>query len=209
MSGKPSLESLQPVIRSMARRVAFKSHGRLQVDDLVQVGMLAVHTVLRRAGVLEEDHIRARANVAARNAMVDLVRAETRCRKSAQTRNAHNTVSSSADDQPENGVADHAPGPEDILLKRQMARQVVQAISGLPQRLQDVLRLSYEAGKSRTELAELWGVDPARISQLHTEAIEALRLVLAPDERAPLAITTKGEMFAPDIVSGVSSRLLV
>lgn len=209
MSGKPSLESLQPVIRSMARRVAFKSYGRLQVDDLVQVGMLAVHTVLLRSSTLEEDHIRARASLAARNAMTDLVRVETRCRASEEVRNAHNTFSSSSDDEPENGVADQAPGPEEILLKRQMARLVVQAISDLPRRLQDVLRLSYEDGKTATELAELWGITPSRISQLHTEAIEALRQVLAPEERAPLGISTKAEMFAPDIVSGASSRLLV
>jgi RNA polymerase sigma factor (sigma-70 family) len=209
MATGASLEALQPVVRSMARRLAYNSHGALQADDLVQVGMLAAHTVLLRSGSLEEDRIRARAGTAARNAMVDLARVETRSRASPAVQRAHAAQPLGGQDGQAMHVADAAPGPEEIAIKRQMARLVVEAIDGLPRRLQDVLRLSYEGDKTRDDIARLWGVDPSRISQLHAEAIAELRKVLAPDEAPLHGQSTAREMFAPDIVCGVTPRLLV
>jgi RNA polymerase sigma factor (sigma-70 family) len=98
------------------------------------------------------------------------------------------------------------PGPEAIAIKRQMARQVVQAFSELPRRLQDVLRLSYETEATHTEIAAMWGLERSRISHLHAEAIALLRDQLAPELAAPAP--TVEELFAPDIVRGATPDLL-
>lgn len=199
-----SIEAMVPVIRAMASRLSNTMHHRVPADDLAQVGLLAVHTVLvTRCSTLAEDRVRARAGAAARNAMVDLVRVEMRSRSADRAR----------DVLPLTGEHEHlpcpAPGPEAVAIKRQMARQVVEAISDLPRRLQDVLRLSYESEATHAEIAAMWGLDRSRISQMHAEAIALLRERLAPEPPAPPpAARPLDELFAPDIVRGASADLL-
>lgn len=52
---------------------------------------------------------------------------------------------------------------------------LARAISGLDKRTQTILSLYYTEGLAMSEVAELLGVTEARISQLHSAAIKALR----------------------------------
>lgn len=215
------LAELQPLVKAAARRIAQYSGGRVQADDLAQVGMMAAHATLLRAGTAGEDRIRF-ARGSAKSAMLDMLRAETRHRASEAARLAAATV-------PLDDLAQHAdpgPGPEEIVLKRQLARLVAEAIEELPRRLRDALRLAYEGEGAGRALAEAWGISPARVSQLQSEAIRALRVSLGVDsapagqqpatrrerEDAPAGHAepecTLAEMFAPDIVRGADARLL-
>ena len=203
MGAPASIEGLLPVVRTMAARLSRATNHRVPAEDLSQVGLIAVHAVLLQPGTLAEDRLRARAGAAARNAMVDLARVETRCRHGARLAAATVPLEDQHDQ-----VPDTRPGPEEIAIRRQMARLVAEAIHALPRRLQDVLRLSYEGEVTRTELAAMWGLDPSRISQLHTEAIAELRALLAPESPPPAAReSSDDEMFASDIVKGATPTI--
>jgi RNA polymerase sigma factor (sigma-70 family) len=203
MGGAASIEGLLPVVRAMAARLSRATNHRVPAEDLSQVGLIAVHTVLLQPGTLAEDRIRARASAAARNAMIDLARVETRCRHGTRLAAATVPLQDRHDQEP-----DPRPGPEEIAIRRQMARLVAEAIQALPRRLQDVLRLSYEGDVTRAELAAMWGLEPARISQLHAEAIAELRSMLAPELPPPAARPpSEGDMFHPDIVKGATPAI--
>lgn len=192
---RPTLQDLQPLIRASAARLARRSAGHLQADDLAQVGMLAAHATLLQAGTAAEDRVRY-ARQSAKLAMIDLARCESRHRRLAT----------------EDSAPDHpcpAAGPEAQALKRQMARLVATAIGELPRRLQDVLRLMYETEMTQRELAAIWGLHPSEVCHLHTQAIAQLRTLLGLQEPAePPRSSSTAEMFAPDIVRGVTPRLL-
>jgi len=173
----PTLAELQPLIRARARLASAASDGRVPVDDLVQIGMLAAHAVLQRPGTRAEDHIRARALLAARGRMVDAVRIETRHRRHPDQGRAYRTEPLSV---AALRKADPAPGPEEIAIRRQMARQVADAINELPEQQQAALRLDLEEPGARAELAALWGVDPSRVSQIRNKAIKALQARFNP-----------------------------
>lgn len=208
MQQRITLESLQPMVRAIAHRQAYTSFGRLHVDDLTQVGMMAVHTVLLQADAFDEAHLRSRAGAAARNAMIDLARVETRCRRNAGASAQAIRNPEQLDEVRAAGLADPAPGPEEQLLWRQMALLLVEAVSSLPQRQQDVLRLTYENEATQIEVAAMWGLTPSRVSQIHTEALDNLRRALMPaappDPQPPVH-----DIFASDIVRGDMSRLFV
>lgn len=194
---RPTLQDLQPLICASAARLARRSAGHLQADDLAQVGMLAAHATLLQAGTAAEDRVRY-ARQSAKLAMIDLARCENRHRRLA-------TENSAPADPP-----CPADGPEAQALKRQMARLVATAIGELPRRLQDVLRLMYETEMTQRELAAIWGLHPSEVCHLHAQAIAQLRTLLGLQEPSepPRSSSSTAEMFAPDIVRGVTPRLL-
>ncbi|MBX6395332.1 MAG: FliA/WhiG family RNA polymerase sigma factor [Alicyclobacillaceae bacterium] len=66
-------------------------------------------------------------------------------------------------------------GPERYVSRRELRRILVEAIQRLPRKEQWVLSLHYVEGLSFKEVAEVLGVTPARVSQLHAKAILRLR----------------------------------
>ncbi|MDI3257251.1 MAG: FliA/WhiG family RNA polymerase sigma factor [Kyrpidia sp.] len=69
--------------------------------------------------------------------------------------------------------------PERFLSRREVRRMLADAVRRLPEKEQWVLSLHYDDGLSFKEVAEVLGVTPARVSQLHTKALLRLRSCLA------------------------------
>lgn len=168
----PTLAELQPLIRNRAQMSSASSGGRVPVDDLVQIGLLAAHAVLQRPGTRAEDHIRARALLAARGKMVDAVRIETRHRRHPDQGRAYRTEPLSV---AALRKADPAPGPEEQAMWRQMARLVSSAIERLPHQHRLAISLDVTEPGERAALARELGVHPSRVSQLRTAAVGMLR----------------------------------
>ena len=61
---------------------------------------------------------------------------------------------------------------------RLMFEKAAHAIERLPARLQQLINLLYEQGLAQCEAAQVLGVGPARICQLHAEAMQRLRVEL-------------------------------
>lgn len=171
----PTLAELQPLIRSRARMLSAASDGRVPVDDVAQIGLLAAHAVLQRPGAEEEGLIRARALLAARGHMVDAVRIETRHRRDPDQQRAYRTLPLTAAAR----VPDPAPGPEECAMWRQFARLLAAAIEQLPHPHRLAIGVDVTEPGVRAAVARQLGVHPSRVSQLRTAAVGMLRARLA------------------------------
>ncbi len=70
----------------------------------------------------------------------------------------------------------------DVLAEQSERRQRISAaVHTLPRKLQTLIRMFYEEGKTMREIGEHLGVTESRVSQLHSEAVAQLRGVLSPD----------------------------
>lgn len=70
------------------------------------------------------------------------------------------------------------PSPEAMVMKRDMAERVANAIKALPERLQLVLGLHYQEECTLREIGAVLGVSESRACQLHAEAIQLVRALL-------------------------------
>jgi RNA polymerase sigma factor for flagellar operon FliA len=89
---------------------------------------------------------------------------------------AHTQVTLAADD--ELDVADHAPGPADLLDDEAARSALGQHVRQLRERDQIVIALYYYEGFTLAEIAAVLGVSESRVSQLHSRAMLALRVVI-------------------------------
>lgn len=72
--------------------------------------------------------------------------------------------------------------PEEMIADKEQVELLAAAIDKLPEREKLMLSLFYYEELSKKEIAGLLKVSAARISQLHSRAIERLRVTLAEDE---------------------------
>ncbi|RZU49116.1 RNA polymerase sigma-28 (SigD/FliA/WhiG) subunit [Krasilnikovia cinnamomea] len=106
-----------------------------------------------------------------------------------------NFTSSSADDL----VTEPAPGPEDMLLRREQIGYLHHAIASLPDRLQTVITEYFLNERPMADIAADLGVTESRISQLRAEALSLLKdglnthldPHLAPVPENPASITAR------------------
>jgi RNA polymerase sigma factor FliA len=75
----------------------------------------------------------------------------------------------------EDAVAEHGPGPEELLLHRERLGYLCDAVAALPDRLRLVVTGYYLHERPMAELAVELGVSESRISQLGAEALTLLR----------------------------------
>jgi RNA polymerase sigma factor for flagellar operon FliA len=68
--------------------------------------------------------------------------------------------------------------PEKSAERKLVLEQAAKAIQRLPERLQQLVGLLYQEGLAQCEAAQVLGVGPARVCQLHAEALERLRVEL-------------------------------
>jgi RNA polymerase sigma factor FliA len=104
-------------------------------------------------------------------------------------------ATSSADDM----VSEPAPGPEDMLLRREQIGYLHHAIGSLPERLRYVITEYFLNERPMADIAEDLGVTESRISQLRAEALSLLKdglnthldPELAPAPENPESITAR------------------
>jgi RNA polymerase sigma factor FliA len=80
-------------------------------------------------------------------------------------------TTSSADDL----VTEAAPGPEDMLIRREQIGYLHHAIGSLPERLQFVVTEYFLKERQMADIAEELGVTESRVSQLRAEALSLLK----------------------------------
>jgi RNA polymerase sigma factor for flagellar operon FliA len=67
------------------------------------------------------------------------------------------------------------PGPEQVFDREAFARDLAEAISGLPEREQLVMSLYYEQDMNLREIGAVLGVTESRVCQLHGQALARVR----------------------------------
>jgi RNA polymerase sigma factor for flagellar operon FliA len=84
------------------------------------------------------------------------------------------------DDVPEEMMPTDPYGdPLEQIAGQQFMRSMSQALQKLPEKQQMVMALHYQEDLSYREIAAVMGLTPGRISQLHTQAVLAIRALLA------------------------------
>lgn len=83
------------------------------------------------------------------------------------------------DDVPEDMLPTDPYGdPMQLLASRQFMMRMVDILKRLPEKQQMVMALHYQEDLSYREIAAVMGLTPGRISQLHTEAMVAIRALI-------------------------------
>ena len=70
---------------------------------------------------------------------------------------------------------DSVPGPKEAAEQKETAEGLARQISGLPDNLQEILRLKFHAGLSYKEISEVTGLSKTNVGFLLHKAISRLR----------------------------------
>ena len=169
----------------MVRRLAWHVHGSgrqgIELDDLMQAGMVALTECAQRHAGPGEDGFAAYAKMRVRGAMVDLIRRHIPLARSATRHEAPVRLESidEAYSDSDLAFADARPDSFAMLADEELRGAVAGAIAALPQRLQLVVQLYFVEELNLAEIAETLQVSVPRVHQLKAQAIGALRKALA------------------------------
>lgn len=189
----PSREELttyMPLVHQVVARVLRRLPPNVLRDDLVAAGTFGLVDALRR-NTQRTAAFEWYARIRIRGAVIDELRAQdwltrrTRTRiANAQARGENASMAMVAlDDMPEGhayGLNDEAtPSPCDQVERRMERAALERAIATLPVREASIVTWHYFEGTAFKDIAARLGVSEPRISQLHSRAMDRLRVVMA------------------------------
>ncbi len=209
----------------MVRRLAWHVHGGgrpgIELEDLMQAGMVALTECAQRHAGPGEDGFAAYAKLRVRGAMVDLIRRHVPLSRGAAERRRHLREKESAlrgalgrepkpselaaalgigvaelgalqsastplrfepideiysDSNP--AFADDRPDSLALLADAELRAHLLDAISGLPERLQVIVQLYFVEELNLSEIADALQVSVPRVHQLKAQALARLRSAL-------------------------------
>jgi RNA polymerase sigma factor FliA len=165
----------------MVRRLAWHVHGGgrpgIELEDLIQAGLVALTECARRHAGPGEDGFAAYAKLRVRGAMVDLVRRSIPLARAAKERRGEVRIESLDEAYSDNDIAFADDGPDafDLLAGEETRAALIAAIVALPERLQLVVQLYFVEELNLAEIAQVLSVSIPRIHQLKAQALEKLR----------------------------------
>lgn len=210
-----------PMVRKLAWHLSGSAGPTIDVEDLMQAGLVALTECVQRHNGPSEDGFAAYAKLRVRGAMVDLLRATSAEARSARDKrrrladaerrlanvlgreptvielaaalglsveDTHALRSEAApisveaiDDcysDSDTAFAADTPDAEAVLLQHEDRKALVEAIAGLPERLQMVVQLYFVEELNLTEIAQVLDVSVPRVHQLKAAALGKLRSAL-------------------------------
>ena len=168
----------------MVRRLAWHVHGSgrqgIELEDLMQAGLVALTECAQRHAGPGEDGFAAYAKLRVRGAMVDLIRRHIPLARSATRHEAPVRLESidEAYSDSDLAFADARPDSFALLADEELRGAVAGAIADLPERLQLVIQLYFVEELNLAEIAETLQVSVPRVHQLKAQALAALRSAL-------------------------------
>ncbi|MDE2412965.1 MAG: sigma-70 family RNA polymerase sigma factor [Sphingomonadales bacterium] len=168
----------------MVRRQAWHIHGGgrpgIELDDLMQAGMVALTEAAQRHAGPTEDGFAAYAKLRVRGAMVDLIRRHVPLSRS-QSRHDRPVRIESIDEaysDTDFAFADERPDSFAILVEEELRGHLAGAIAALPERLQLVIQLYFVEELNLAEIAAALQVSVPRVHQIKAQALDRLRAAL-------------------------------
>lgn len=160
----------------LVRKLAWHVHGRIaravEVDDLIQTGMVALIEAARRY----EDRgfsFATYAGVRVRGAMLDALRAQRPGGRGV-------AVQVEPLDQPEvDRIADPAPLADEMFDCGEQAADMALAMARLPVREAQIMSLYFVEGLGLDDIGVRLGIGAARVSQIKKVGLARLRAALA------------------------------
>ena len=169
----------------MVRRLAWHSHGSgragIELEDLMQAGLVALTEAAQRHAGPTEDGFAAYAKLRVRGAMVDLIRRMVPLARSVLRDESPVRLESldEAYSDSNSAFADASPDSFELLASAELRGHLIEAIADLPERLKLVVQLYFVEELNLSEIAEVLQVSVPRVHQLKAQAIAALREALA------------------------------
>lgn len=169
----------------MVKRLAWHTHGGgrpgIELEDLMQAGMVALTEAAQRHAGPTEDGFAAYAKLRVRGAMIDLIRRAVPLSRGAAEHRGSVRIESldEAYSDSDMAYADDAPDSLSILADAELREHLIAAISDLPERLQLVVQLYFVEELNLAEIAATLDVSVPRVHQLKAQALERLRSALA------------------------------
>ena len=211
-----------PLVRKLAWHLSGSAGPTVDVEDLMQAGLIALTECVQRHEGPGWDGFTAYAKLRVRGAMVDLLRASSADARSVRTKRRRMqdaerrlrgvlgrdptvielaaTLGLSVEDthtlrsavaplaiesieecysDSDTAFAADTPDAESILLQNEDREALVQAIAGLPERLQLVIQLYFVEELNLTEIAAVLEVSVPRVHQLKASALAKLQAALS------------------------------
>ena len=169
----------------MVRRLAWHMHGGgrpgIELEDLMQSGLVALTECAQRHAGPGEDGFAAYAKLRVRGAMVDLIRRNIPLSRSQSRHDQPIRIESLDEAYSDSNVAfaDDRPDSFELLADHELRESLTEAIAALPDRLKLVVQLYFVEELNLAEIAEVLQVSVPRIHQLKAQAIDSLRRALA------------------------------
>lgn len=200
------LQGYLPLVHQIVRQLARRLPANVQQDDLIAAGVVGLLDSLRRNGGDHGGTFEWYARTRIRGAVVDELRAQDWL-----TRRARAAVSKAERDdtagprsptlvglQELTGVeeSDHFAtsdaDAETMLIDHDQSRVLTLAIQQLPERERRIVGMHYFEGTKFKDIGAELGVSEPRISQLHTRALELLRVIMEAEMKLPQTPTRLG-----------------
>jgi RNA polymerase sigma factor for flagellar operon FliA len=168
----------------MVKRLAWHVHGSgrqahagIELDDLMQAGLVALTEAAQRHAGPGEDGFAAYAKLRVRGAMIDLVRRAVPLSRSAEDAPRIDSLDEVYADS-NLAFADERPGALDMLADAELRESVIAAVAALPERLQLIVQLYFVEELNLAEIAQVLSVSIPRVHQLKAQALAQLRTAL-------------------------------
>ena len=196
-----------PMVRKLAWYYEGSCGASLDIDDLLQAGMIALTECAQRHDRPGEDGFAAYAKMRVRGAMIDLLRTQSPHARGAagqrrrieaatdrlRTRLGQEPSAAEIAAEMQISVGEYSdsnpmfessePDAEAQLLEQDDRTALAEAIGLLPERLQLVIKLHFIEELNLTEIAAVLDVSVPRVHQLKSSALSKLKLaVLASSE---------------------------
>lgn len=163
------IERYLPKIRGIARQLSYRLPSSFEVEDLVQIAVVALIEASERykedTGSSWWSFVRDRCY----GSMINFVDGEIRRVKGGET----NGFSSLTNPPLPSEAPDRSPNPECQAITHEQARLLIRRIGRLPKKHRAYLRLKVD-GRTHSEIARRLGVSLPRISQIKTKVREEL-----------------------------------
>lgn len=169
-----------PMVRRLAWHVNGGGRPGIELEDLVQAGLVALTEAAQRHAGPGEDGFAAYAKLRVRGAMVDLVRRVVPMARSAAERRGSVRIESLEEAYSDSDMAFADQGPDAFvqLSEAEVREQLIVAIGQLPERLQLVVQLYFVEELNLAEIAAALAVSVPRVHQLKAQALERLRAAM-------------------------------
>jgi RNA polymerase sigma factor for flagellar operon FliA len=178
-----ALRRLLPTVQRVARHLIRRLPPFVEIDELVQVGLIAVSGALPRYDPSGGASLETFAARRALGGMLDWCRqADPLSRADRRALRAAGETGTPVQPWPVDfDPVDTAPGPLDMLLDRERAARLEVEIARLPDRSREVLRLALAGDLTLAEIGTLFGVSASRAWQIAHDAAALLRARMVTD----------------------------
>ncbi len=167
-----------PLVKRLAWHVNGGGRPGIELEDLMQAGLVALTEAAQRHAGPGEDGFAAYAKLRVRGAMVDLVRRAVPLSRSASEAPRFESLDEVYSDS-NAAFADERPDSLELLADEETREAVIAAIAALSVRLQMIVQLYFVEELNLSEIAEVLGVSIPRVHQLKAQALGQLREALA------------------------------